>query len=76
MAALIIYSADSSALIHGWRRIYRPKNFGVVWEQLAALIEEGRLKASIEVYNDLRRFPSDLTRRDSQTVKVERVFVH
>jgi hypothetical protein len=24
----------------------------------------------------LRRFPSDLTRRDSQTVKVERVFVH
>jgi Domain of unknown function (DUF4411) len=76
MAALIIYSADSSALIHGWRRIYRPKNFGVVWEQLAALIEEGRLKASIEVYNDLQRFPSDLTRRDSQTVKVERVFVH
>ena len=53
MAALTTYSADSSALIHGWRRIYRPKNFRFVWNRLGVLIEEGRLKASIEVYNDL-----------------------
>jgi len=53
MVALTTYSVDSSALIHGWRRIYRPRNFGFVWERLGALIEEGRLQASIEVYNDL-----------------------
>jgi hypothetical protein len=55
MAALTIYSVDSSALIHGWRRIYRPKNFSFVWDRLGALIEEGRLRASIEVYNDLEK---------------------
>jgi hypothetical protein len=55
MAALITYSADSSALIHGWRRIYRPKNFSFVWDRLGALIEDGRFKASIEVYNDLEK---------------------
>ena len=32
MAGSTIYSIDSSALIHGWRRAYRPKNFGFVWE--------------------------------------------
>jgi Domain of unknown function (DUF4411) len=60
MAALTVYSADSSALIHGWRRIYRPKNFGFVWDKLGALIEEGRLKASIEVYNDLEKKDDEL----------------
>jgi hypothetical protein len=60
MAALTTYSVDSSALIHGWRRIYRPKNFGFVWERLSALIEEGRLRASIEVYNDLEKKDDEL----------------
>jgi hypothetical protein len=60
MATLTIYSADSSALIHGWRRIYRPKNFGFVWDRLGVLIEEGRLKASIEVYNDLEKKDDEL----------------
>jgi hypothetical protein len=60
MAALTTYSADSSALIHGWRRIYRPKNFGFVWDRLGVLIEEGRLKASIEVYNDLEKKDDEL----------------
>src|SRR5262245_45100646 len=60
MATLTIYSADSSALIHGWRRIYRPKNFGLVWDRLGVLIEEGRLKASIEVYNDLEKKDDEL----------------
>ena len=54
MADPAIYSIDSSALIHGWRRAYRPKNFGFVWEHLAALAEEGRLRASIEVLNELQ----------------------
>ncbi len=60
MAALTIYSADSSALIHGWRRIYRLKNFGFVWDRLGVLIEEDRFKASIEVYNDLEKKDDEL----------------
>jgi hypothetical protein len=59
MAALI-YSVDSSALIHAWRRIYRPKNFGFVWEGFDILIEEGRFKASIEVYNELQKKDDEL----------------
>jgi|SRR6516225_333628 len=55
MATLTVYSIDSSALIHGWRRIYRPKNFGFVWDGLNKLIEDGRLRASIEVYHDLEK---------------------
>jgi hypothetical protein len=76
MAALKTYSADSSALIHGWRRIYRPKNFGFVWAKLGALIEEGRLKASIEVYNDLEKKDDELfkwckERRDKLVVDID-----
>lgn len=60
MAALTVYSVDSSALIHGWRRIYRPKNFGFVWDKLGELVEIGRLYASIEVYNDLGKKDDEL----------------
>ena len=60
MAATAIYSVDSSALIHGWRRVYRPKNFGFVWERLDALIREGRLQSSIEVYNELEKKDDEL----------------
>ncbi len=60
MAALTVYSIDSSALIHGWRRIYRPKNFGRVWEHMAKLVETDRFKASIEVYNDLEKKDDEL----------------
>jgi hypothetical protein len=59
MAALI-YSVDSSALIHGWRRIYRPHNFSLVWDQLNKLIEADHFKASIEVYNDLEKKDDEL----------------
>jgi hypothetical protein len=59
MAALI-YSVDSSALIHAWRRIYRPKNFGFVWEGFDTLINEGRFKASVEVYNELQKKDDEL----------------
>ena len=59
MAALI-YSVDSSALIHAWRRIYRPKNFGFVWDGFDTLIGEGRFKASIEVFNELEKKDDEL----------------
>lgn len=82
MATLTIYSADSSALIHGWRRIYRPKNFGFVWDRLGGLIEEGRFKASIEVYNDLEKKDDELfkwckERKDMLVVDIdETIQVH
>jgi Domain of unknown function (DUF4411) len=60
MADPAIYSIDSSALIHGWRRVYRPRNFGVVWEHLDALAEEGRLRASVEVLNELQKKEDEL----------------
>lgn len=60
MARRPVYSVDSSALIHAWRRVYRPKNFGFVWDGFDALIEEGRLQASIEVYGELEKKDDDL----------------
>jgi hypothetical protein len=60
MAPLPIYSIDSSALIHAWRRVYRPKNFGFVWEGFDVLIEQSRLCASIEVYNELEKKDDEL----------------
>jgi hypothetical protein len=76
MAALTVYSADSSALIHGWRRISRPRNFGFVWDRLGVLIEEGRFKASIEVYNDLEKKDDELfkwckERKDNLVVDID-----
>lgn len=50
-----VYSIDSSSLIHAWNRAYRPKNFPTFWRLLEDLIDEGRLKASIEVYNELKK---------------------
>jgi hypothetical protein len=60
MASLTVYSIDSSALIHGWRRAYRPKNFGFVWDRLSDLVTEGRLRASIEVYSELEKKDDEL----------------
>lgn len=51
----LVYSVDSSALIHAYRRIYRPKNFGFVWKGFDKLIDEGRFRSSIEVYNELEK---------------------
>ena len=60
MAAKPIYSVDSSALIHAWRRAYRPQNFEFVWKGFDALIEEGRLRASMEVYLELEKKDDEL----------------
>jgi hypothetical protein len=55
-----VYSIDSSALIHAWRRAYRPNNFGFVWDGFDSLIEAKRLRASIEVYNELEKKDDEL----------------
>jgi len=60
MARKPVYSIDSSALIHAWRPAYRPKNFGFVWDGFDFLIEENRLLASIEVYNELEKKDDEL----------------
>jgi hypothetical protein len=60
MASLAVYSIDSSALIHAWRRAYRPKNFGFVWDRLSELVTEARLRASIEVYSELEKKDDEL----------------
>ena len=54
------YSIDSSALIHGWRRASRPKNFGFIWEKLHLLALQGRMLGSIEVLNELERKDDDV----------------
>lgn len=51
----LIYSFDSSALIHAWRRAYRPKNFPTFWDRMNELVDEGRLKISSEVYSELEK---------------------
>src|SRR5438477_2130369 len=55
-----VYSIDSSALIHAWRRVYRPKNFGFVWDGFDSLIKVQRLRASIEVYHELEKKDDEL----------------
>ena len=74
----LLYSVDSSALIHAWRRIYRPKNFGFVWDGFDGLIAEGRFKASIEVYNELQKKDDELfewckERKEAMFVEIDDV---
>jgi Domain of unknown function (DUF4411) len=71
-----VYSIDSSALIHGWRRVYRPKNFSLVWQYFDTLIEQGRFRSSIEVYNELEKKDDELfkwckDRRDEMFVELD-----
>lgn len=56
----IIYSVDSSALIHAWRRAYPPANFPRFWSRLDDLIKENRFLSSIEVLKELKRKDDDL----------------
>ncbi|WP_431769190.1 DUF4411 family protein, partial [Xanthomonas campestris] len=56
----LVYSIDSSSLIHAWNRAYRPKNFPTFWENLEDLIAKGRLKASMEVLEELKKKDDDV----------------
>lgn len=55
-----VYSIDTSALMDGWCRFYRPKNFGFVWKHLELLIEEERLRASVEVLHEIAKKDDEL----------------
>lgn len=50
-----IYCIDTSSLIHAWRRAYPPKRFPGLWAKLKALVDQGRLVASIEVLSELKK---------------------
>ena len=62
MSADFYYSIDTSALLHGWVRAYPPAipMFKPVWNRLSALIDEGRLRASIEVLNEIKKKDDEL----------------
>lgn len=57
MASDFYYSIDTSALIHGWSRAYPPsiRMFQPVWDRLSALVDEGRLRAFMEVLNEIMK---------------------
>jgi Domain of unknown function (DUF4411) len=55
-----IYSIDSSALIHAWRRAYPPKHFPPFWNRLEALIDSKRMFASNEVLREIKRKDDEL----------------
>jgi hypothetical protein len=50
-----VYCLDTSALIYAMNERYPPKHFPSLWEKVDALIEEGRLISSEEVYKELEK---------------------
>lgn len=46
--------------MHGWCRVYRPKNFGFLWDRIEALAVDGRLLASVEVLHEIAKKDDDL----------------
>ena len=61
MAEPTLYSIDTSVLIHGWVRRYPPSvpMFAPVWDQLDQLVQNGVIRASDEVLEDLRKQEGD-----------------
>ena len=55
-----VYCFDTSSLLHAWRRAYPPKRFSRLWACFDDLIEEGRMVASIEVLNELKKKDDDV----------------
>ena len=52
MSAETIYSVDTSALIDGLERYYRPASFPSLWAQIDELIDLGRFVCSEEVLEE------------------------
>ena len=48
-----MYSIDTSALIDGWVRYYRPTAFPGLWEKMGDLASGGQLVASRSVYHEI-----------------------
>ncbi len=75
MADEYVYSIDSSALIHGWVRAYPISipMFEPVWEMLDKLIHTGRLRASFEVFIEIKKKDDSLEKwcQDRQSMFVD-----
>jgi Domain of unknown function (DUF4411) len=56
----VIYSLDTSCLIHAWRRAYPLRNFPPFWDKLDELIADGRLFSSAEVLKEIKRKDDEL----------------
>jgi Domain of unknown function (DUF4411) len=50
-----LYCFDTSALIDGWTRYYPQDLFPALWENLDALIANGRIASSDEVLRELKK---------------------
>ena len=48
-----MYSIDTSALIDGWVRYYRPTVFRRLWEMMGGLVSDRQLIASRSVYREI-----------------------
>jgi len=55
-----VYCIDTSALIAAWYERYKPKRFPKLWDQLDALITEGRLVSSVLVLNECEKRSPEL----------------
>ena len=73
--AVVRYSIDTSALIHGWVRAYPPDVLPALWDRLDELIARGRLLASKEVLLELEKKADDLyawcKERDAMFVEID-----
>jgi len=49
MSLEVVYSIDTSAIIDGLERYYRPASFPSLWRRIDDLIDDGRLLCSEEV---------------------------
>jgi hypothetical protein len=51
----LTYSIDTSGILRGWRRSYPPSIFPTLWNDIAALIAGGELRATDRVRAELER---------------------
>jgi len=72
----VLYSIDTSALIHAWKFPYKPAIFPCFWEEMEKLIQVGKLAAVDEVKEEILAVDDDLCRwikqRDGLFVPRER----
>jgi hypothetical protein len=54
------YSFDTSAFIEAWNRHYPPLVFPTVWEHLEKAIQQNKIKAADEVYEELKDHGDEL----------------
>ena len=59
---LQFFSFDTSAFINGQRDLFLPGTFGILWEQIANMIEAGEVLAVDEVKREVKKKDDDVAR--------------